>query len=209
MTDLDRLTLAISQKFGSSIPPKDYGWHAPALNVLDCVLSLNRRYNAFVLPRIYAFQAKHRDIYFLGHLRTQIDRFPTPNHFSITELNYNHPDRARILNEVLNFMIRIQVSHRGETEERCLLTWAITAIPQDAYKVGIKGFGLAGFQYMRMLFGAQTTKPDVHITRYVSEAVGHPVTQEIALHLLEQAAKIVGLPVRELDNSIWQSLSAK
>ena len=29
--------------------------------------------------------------------------------------------------------------------------------------VGVRGFGLAGFQYMRMLFGAQTAKPDIHI----------------------------------------------
>jgi hypothetical protein len=47
--------------------------------------------------------------------------------------------------------------------------------PGDSYFLGIKGFKLSGFQYLRMLFGAQTTKPDVHIVKFISEIVGRKV----------------------------------
>jgi hypothetical protein len=69
----------------------------------------------------------------------------------------------------------------------------------------VPGFGLGGFQYLRMLFGAQTTKPDVHIIRFVSEAIGRKIADIKALYLLERAAKQAGLPIRELDITIWET----
>lgn len=56
-----------------------------------------------------------------------------------------------------------------------------------------------------MLFGAQTTKPDVHIVRFVSEIVGRKVSDVQALYLLERAAVRTGLPVRDLDVAIWEA----
>ena len=83
--------------------------------------------------------------------------------------------------------------------------WAEWTRPGDYLAVGVKGFGLAGFQYLRMLFGAQTTKPDIHIMRFVAEHIGRPVTDIQALYLLEKAARLAGLPLRELDAAIWES----
>lgn len=48
---------------------------------------------------------------------------------------------------------------------RRLARWAP---PCDYLVVGVAGFGLAGFQYLRRLFGAETTKPGVHVMRYVA-----------------------------------------
>jgi len=58
-----------------------------------------------------------------------------------------------------------------------------------------------------MLFGVQTTKPDVHIIRFVSEVLGKKVNDVTALSLLERAAKQTGLPLREVDNIIWLARS--
>jgi hypothetical protein len=58
-----------------------------------------------------------------------------------------------------------------------------------------------------MLFGVQTTKPDKHITDFVSEEIGRRVSQEEALYLFEQAAKQAGLPIRQADNAIWEQRS--
>ena len=90
-----------------------------------------------------------------------------------------------------------------------LHTWAISVKPHDVAVVGVRGFGLAGYQYLRMLFGAQTTKPDVHVKRFVSQALGRKVGAKDALALLEQASAQAGLPLRAVDGVIWQEQSQK
>ncbi len=100
--------------------------------------------------------------------------------------------------------MEIQQEHPGQTERERLHHWAISVCPGDYASLGIAGFGLSGFQYMRMLFGAQTTKPDVHIQRFVSEIMGYSVNDYKALLLLEQAAQIANVPLRDVDNAIWK-----
>ena len=55
-----------------------------------------------------------------------------------------------------------------------------------------------------MLFGANTTKPDVHICRYVSSAVGQKLSPIAALVLLEEVAAVHSIRVRDLDTMIWE-----
>jgi hypothetical protein len=81
------------------------------------------------------------------------------------------------------------------------------AEPHDYETLGIPGFGLSGSQYLRILFGAQAVKPDVHIRRFVSEAVGRPVQDVQALVLLEAASKRLGWPLSSLDYAIWEELA--
>jgi hypothetical protein len=69
----------------------------------------------------------------------------------------------------------------------------------------IRGFALAGYQYLRMLFGANTTKPDDHICRYVSRCVGRTVSDVEALTLLEGASAISDVRLRDLDTTIWET----
>ena len=91
------------------------------------------------------------------------------------------------------------------SEEEALKQWAIHAKPQDYQTLNIKGFGLAGFQYLRMLFGAQTAKPDIYIRRFVSEILKQKVSDVKSLFLLETASERAGLSVRVVDNFIWKS----
>lgn len=58
-----------------------------------------------------------------------------------------------------------------------------------------------------MLFGADTTKPDKWIIRFVSRYVGRNVSDSQALHLLERAAEKLKLSVRDLDTTIWELLA--
>jgi hypothetical protein len=66
-----------------------------------------------------------------------------------------------------------------------------------------------GFQHLRMLFGAQTTKPDVHIRNFVSEVIGRKVNDYTALALLEQASAQTNLPLHEVDGAIWSERGRK
>lgn len=97
-----------------------------------------------------------------------------------------------------------QCDYDGHSEADRLRQWALAASPGDYILVGVKGFGLSGFQYLRMLSGAQTSKPDVHIRRFVSKVIGRRVSDHVALALLERAAKRAGLPLRAVDGAMWE-----
>jgi hypothetical protein len=186
------------------LPETDYAWRNTPLNVLDCVLSLNRHYDSFCFPRVEQFGTAHPEVDTLDALRRLIREYDSPNAFSIAELDYNHAERAQTLLEVTEFLIKTLPSYPGSTEMERAERWAVAARPADYAKLGIRGFGLAGFQYLRMLLGAQTTKPDTHICRFVESAVGRRVSATEALALLEAASKRTGHPLRELDYAIWE-----
>ena len=206
MSDLDAVSERLRQKFPSVRAPSDQIWsQCPALKVIDCALSLNRHYDKVVSPRVQQFARTHPEIKELSDLRRLISRYESPLEFSKAELNYADSRRADTLVGVLDCLLDLQRDFQGETEAERLEAWAAWARPGDYLTLSVRGFGLAGFQYLRMLFGAQTTKPDVHIVRFVSENVGRKVSDVQALNLLERAAVRTGLPVRDLDVAIWEA----
>lgn len=117
-------------------------------------------------------------------------------------LRYRDAARAQVLNLVVDCLLGIVAATPGTSEIEALERWAFHAQPADSRSLGIRGFGLAGFQYLRMLFGASTTKPDVHIRRYVAAAVGCPVSDMQALTLMEDPAARVEVPLRDADTTI-------
>jgi hypothetical protein len=187
------------------IPPeKDFeGWLVPPLDVLDCVLSLNRKYDEFCLPRVKKFANQHPEITTLASLLELIKTYPTPLDFSEKELNYCDERRAAILVGVLKALLQAQNAFDDSEERSRLKAWAHSVKPTDYEKFGVRGFALSGFQYLRMLFGAQTIKPDVHIRRFVSEAVGRAVEDEEALLLMEAAGRHLEWSLSRLDYAIW------
>ncbi len=175
----------------------------PAVKVIDCVLSLNRNYDKFLVPRLRAFMNNQPNTQRVVELAYLMDSYLTPHVFVKQQLNYNHEDRANILRSVVRYVCTIVEGAPTASEEEVLKQWAIHAKPQDYRTPDIKGFALAGFQYLRMLFGAQTAKPDKHIIRFVSDILNRKVSDVKSLYLLETASKRIGLPIRTADNFIW------
>lgn len=182
-------------------------WDFPPLNVLDCVLSLNRNYDSFCLPRVERFKQRHPEIDSLQGLLRLIRSYASPLAFSVRELEYNDDKRAAVLVGVLEHLIDVQKPFTGASELARLIQWANSVTPSDYQTPGVPGFGISGFQYLRMLFGAQTAKPDMHIRRFVSAAVGRPVDEVSALTLLEGAGGQLGWPLTDLDYAIWEKLA--
>ena len=178
---------------------------ATAVAVIDCVLSLNRRYDGFVVPRLKDFKRNHPQVRSIVQLAELMDSYPTLLDFSIEELNYRDEDRARILREVVQFVCTIVQESPTRPEEEVLKDWALQAKPPECETLGIRGFKIAGFQYLRIRFGADTTKPDVHIIRFIADALNRRVSPYEALALLEAASKRLGYSVREVDSAIWRS----
>jgi len=206
MQDSERLRSALWRDFPNVVPSSDRAWsRPPAVRVVDCVLSLRRNYDRFLVPRLNKFEERFPQVTAISHLRELIDTYESPAAFVKDALNYNDAQRAQTLNAVIDYLL--QAMHRTDEgpELEQLRRWADGVQPRDYRKLGIRGFGLAGFQYLRMLFGANTTKPDVHICRYVENAVGHRVADIEALSLLEEAVRGSSISLRDLDTSIWES----
>lgn len=202
--DARSLAEALKRDFPRVEPPDTGSWHAdPPIKIIDCVLSLNRPYNAVVLPRVTEFVKQFPTVKSCADLRERISQFDTPFAFLEQTLRTRDTRRAKTLLGVTNYAIDIQKRFAGASEEERLRQWAQWARPGDYLSVGVRGFGVAGFQYLRMLFGAQTTKPDVHIVAYVSKVLKRKVTEVHALYILEGAAEITGQKLRWLDGAIW------
>ena len=205
---LQRLISKLQEVFPGGLPVgKSTNWGVPPLNVLDCVLSLNRHYDSFCLPRVQNFKKRHPEIESLQALLSIIRSYQSPLEFSIQELDYRDEARAKTLVGVLNYLVAEQRSIMGDSESDRLLQWADSVKPQDYVSVGVRGFGLAGFQYLRVLLGAQAAKPDVHIQRFVSDAVGSEVADTEVLSLLEEACAVLKWPLTDLDYAVWEKLA--
>ncbi len=177
---------------------------SPAIKVIDCILSLRTSYDKIVLPRLKTFGSTHPDIQQITELANLMANYPTSYEFIQQELNFNSERKARILESVVRYVCKIVEETSTVSEEETLKQWAIRSKPQECYSLKIKGFKLAGFQYLRMLFGADTTKPDVHIIRFLSDTLNRKVSAIESLLLLEAASKRVDLSVRAVDSFIWK-----
>ena len=129
--------------------------------------------------------------------------YPMPDVFMIGELDHNSKVKPKMLQEVVKFVRQIVERYPQVPEEEVLKRWAIQARPQECYALNIKYFKLAGFQYLRMLFGADTTKPDIHIKGFISDILNRKVSDVESLFLLEAASKRMGVSVRAVDKYIW------
>jgi hypothetical protein len=183
----------------------DPAWsRPPAVLVIDCVLSLNTKYDGFVVPRLEGFMNNRPEIQKVKDLANLMESFPTPHAFMLEELNYNYEARAMTLQSVVEYVCKIVAEVPKVSEEEAIKKWAIQAKPEEYQTLNIKGFGIAGFQYLRMLFGADTTKPDVHVIGFLSETLHRRVSELEALRLLEVASERLGLSVRDVDTYIWE-----
>ena len=205
-SDVAAVTAQLKQISSDVSAPIGPEWsYPPAVKVIDCVLSLNRKYDTFVVPRLKTFMSNHPEIQRVVELAKLMANYPTPHTFVQQELNYNHEDRARTLDSVVKYLWTIIDGAKTlEQEKEGLTQWAIESKPHGYQTLRIKGFGIAGFQYLRMLFGADTTKPDVHIIRFLSDILNRRVSDIESLLLLEAASKREGLSVRAVDSYIWK-----
>jgi hypothetical protein len=209
VTDVEKVASVLQARYGDVEVQGQYGWPTAAQNVIDCVLSLNRHYAKVVEPRVRKFALANPQVSTLVQLRACIKKFGSATLFCESQLSYRDDQRAQVLEGVVDYLLDAIVEIQGDDEGGKLHEWARCSRPGDYLTVGVHGFGLAGFQYLRMLFGAQTAKPDVHIVRFVEEITSKRSSPVQALNLMERAAKLVNRPLREVDAAIWRERSTR
>jgi hypothetical protein len=205
---MEKLVLAV-QSYPVRPSTREDWDRVPALKVIDCVLSLNRPYDKFVAPRVVQFKKAYPNVLSVSDLQALIRSFSSPDAFVRETLDYKHAERAVMLSKVVDWLAVIAGTGDLQSQQYRLEAWAKEARFQGADNPRIRDFGLAGFQYMRMLFGADTTKPDTWIIQWVATQVGRKVSDRRALHLLESAARHAGVSVRDLDTTIWEASTGK
>ena len=119
----------------------------------------------------------------------------------------NFKERARVLAQVTHRVAQISGEGSEKDQRKKINEWARRARPTDYETWKIRGFALSGFQYLRILFGANTCKPDLRIRQWVGAAVGHKVSDIVALRLMEKAALEAGVSLRHADAAIWQMIA--
>jgi hypothetical protein len=204
MTDVEQLAAALRQDF-PDLPPAAgrSGSRATAVRLLDCVLSLRRPEDRSVSDRLDAFERRFPAVEQLPQLRSLLGSYKSPALFARDVLELAEPSSVTVLRGLLDYLIRA-VDGPGAEVERLRL-WAQRARPQDYLALHIPGMTLAGFQHLRMLYGANTVRPDPLMSRYVAAAIGRPVADVQGILLLEEAAPLARVQLPGVDAAAWNA----
>ncbi|MCX7256486.1 MAG: hypothetical protein NTZ64_07035 [Polaromonas sp.] len=116
--------------------------------------------------------------------------------------NYKHWTRAKFLRKILDFF----ESH-GIRGQRSLNRWVLAADferdVQGQIKTEEHSIGFALFHWMRLRHGVNTVKPDVHVLKFVENAIGRRPSNQEAVDGLTSAAKSLRRKASRLDAAIW------
>jgi hypothetical protein len=140
----------------------------------------------------------------LDDLADVFARFPDDKEGNLTLAQYlwgyNMWTRAHQLRDLASFFRSI-----GVTDQEALKAWAAQAEFERDFEGKVYGLGIAVFQWLVMRQGVETVKPDVHVHRFVTNALGRSVSDAEAIALVEAAAAELGIKAYELDWRIWEA----
>lgn len=207
--EIKQLTAYISQNIPitQKFQDEEFGYDNPVDVCIDAVLSIRRKYNSFVIPRLEQFKQNYPDINTLSALSKMIHDLG-PEQFC-TAWNYNHSARVEMLQSLTQRFLEYNEANNFQEELNGMKHWA-NSVSVSKYKdFGVKGIGLATFQYLRMLLGVQTVKPDVHIKKACGLALNRTVNDLEAIELIEQVSKRLDLPATVVDHNIWKKFAQK
>jgi hypothetical protein len=186
----------------SSIPLSSFEFVADdyVLALFDTVLDYQNQAAAIQKAEDHYRVQHYREVRTLDDLEAVLERFPEDRDGNDELAQYlwgnHHWRRAQELRGLVRYF-----RERNVTTLRQLRTWA-TKSQQEDFVGHIKGLGSAVYRSLAMRMGVDTVKPDVHVLRFVSAAIGRTATQAEAVEGLTEAAARLGLPARDLDWSV-------
>ena len=173
---------------------------------VDLVLSINRKYYDFVVPRVKHFQDTYQDVRTLKEILNLINHIGTENFASVW--NYNHLQRVLLLENVVSYLNqlheKLSKNNYTDNEIEVLRKWAKEVSLKDNEFMRIKGIGVATAQYLRILLGVDTVKPDVHIKSSLNEVYNKKFSDAQAIETIEAVSHILKVNVRSVDKFVWK-----
>jgi hypothetical protein len=161
-----------------------------------------------VVRALQTFRDRHWDeIRTLDDLEELFDRFPDDKDGNLDLARhlwgYDMWTRAHQLRDLAAYFRRI-----GVVDQPSLRRWAGRALFGRDFEGRVRGLGIAVFQWLVMRQGIETVKPDVHIRRFVEQALGRSPRDREVIALLEAVARELGIKAYELDWRIWEASRA-
>lgn len=205
--DLEKIMNFIKTVDSSKFEGNSLGNYKTAVLIcIDAVLSINRQYYKFVVPRINYFQNKYSYVIELRQLLSLIEEKGIEGFSECW--NYKHNDRVETLYLLVQKLIDIAKQYPSVSELESLKVWAKQSLPSDYKEFKVKGIGLATYQYIRMMLGASTVKPDIHIKRAISNVLNKNISDIDAINLFEQACRNLNLDTAVIDHNLWLQLAS-
>lgn len=188
----------------------NYGdrYDPPAVKVINSVISQALTYKTTVYPRLVGFKKNHPDVKSIRQLADLMKSYTTPLEFLSEEVDLKNKLKADAIDGLVKYLCGLIEASPTVPEEETLRQWAITAEPDDYKKLNIKGVKIATFQWLRMLFGADTSKPDVHIMNFISDTIDQELSEDECVLLIEGVASHLGVSEREVDGAIWNFMAS-
>lgn len=181
----------------------DYQQNDYITNVFLTVLDL-QMHNVVVNNSIIYYRDNRWDeIRTIDDLQAVLDRFPSDEEGNRQAAQHiwgnNHWKRIDWLRGFVVFLI-----DNGLTDYESLRSWVHNSDFQRNFEGRVKFLGIAAYKWLSMRLGVDTVKPDVHLHNFVEPIVGHPVTDDELVRVLEHVAHVIGVRPRVLDASLWE-----
>lgn len=196
----------------SNVLPEEFTYNNPALIIVDAILSKNRDYDKAKVW-IDNFEDKYKDIKSLNDLEKMIE---SEGAIKVTEeIEYKDVSRIIEIKDVAETFLDLKLKYNEQDDLKAMKKWAegtdFTKKDDPIFK--IKGVGIATFQYLRILSGAQTCKPDIHIKNFLNDVLGRKkgkkISEESAVRAVTQLAQSIDKDTRIVDNAIWKYQRSK
>lgn len=201
--DVKRLTDFVNGlDIDTNVRPEAFGYDSAVLVCLDAVLSINRQYKRFVVPRLHSFRQEYPRVRTLDALASMMTELGEEGFGAAWR--YRHASRIATLRALVAKYTQLRDELHESEDLRAMQTWAHATRTGDWKAFGVRGIGFATFQYLRMMLGVSTVKPDVHIKRVTSQVLGRAVNDTEAIALVERVAAGLRLPATTVDHAIWK-----
>ena len=180
----------------------------PAVKVIHSVISQALNYKTTVYPRLVNFKKNRPDVKSIGQLADLMASYPTPLDFLTEEVNLRNQVKAGAIDGLVKYLCGIVEASPAVPEEEILKQWAIQVEPDGYKELNIKGVKIATFQWLRMLLGADTSKPDVHVMNFIDETIDQKLSEDECVLVLEGVASYLEVSERDVDFAIWDFMSS-
>jgi hypothetical protein len=176
---------------------------APAIALIEVVLSANRNYNLIVVPRISSVRLNYPQLKKFNELKKLIKTKSKKDFYDIW--NYRDEKKYNTLKSIMDVISNLRVKYplTSTDDYKLMNAWAknvdLAKIKED--EIGsISNVGIATIQHLRMTFGVNTIKPDLRVKQVLENEFKLKYLSDIkVISAVEQIASIVKLSVIECD----------
>jgi hypothetical protein len=173
----------------------------PAIALIEVVLAANRNYNKHVLPNIKRLKKDYPKLISFSDLSYLIDNNSQADFYKIW--GPKDDKKYQTLKNIVNSIDVLRTNNPDLSDYQLMNNWA-NKVNIEKYtldEIGQhKNIAIATVQHLRMVFGANTVKPDQRVIEVLENEFGLKYISQInSIKAVEQISSILGIPTLMLD----------